>query len=278
MKTIINSCALLLSFALFTNEIRSQAYLSYDAGWGFAAARSTIGSSNDNNGTSSTYTGVYSSYGKGLQTGLTFGYSLNDHLALEMGYGYHNMMGQIATRNDYNNTSTSFSFSESQESESTTHRIMAGLRLMTSDGEWKPYMKIAFVVGFGTKMDWYNHYSENDNGNTSTSTLHVEYTGGISMGGAFALGVSKNLNEKLSFFAQGTFIYSSWAPLNGKITEYTVDGQNMLSNMTTEDKEVEFVDSYTSSGSSNPNEPSKEIKEYMPYSSAGINLGIIFHF
>lgn len=278
MKKTIHSCVILLGAILIANETHSQAYLSYDAGWGFAAARSTIGTDYNNNGSSTTYTGVYSSYGKGLQTGLTFGYSLNDHLAFEIGYGYHNMMGEIATRSDYNNSSSGFSYTESQEADATTHRIITGLKLTAGDGDWKPYFKAAFVLGMGNKIDWYNHYSENDNGNTSTSTMHVTYNGGLSMGGAFAVGISKNLSDKLSFFAQGTFIYSSWAPLQGKVVEYTIDGQDMLPNMDTEDKEVEFVDSYTYSGSSNPNEPSKEIKEYMPYSSAGINLGIVLHF
>ena len=68
----------------------------------------------------------------------------------------------------------------------------------------------------------------------------------------------------------------SYAPTKGEITDATFNDQDQLSEMTTNEKKVEFVDSYTYDENDFPeeSEASKELKQKFPFGSGGVQLGL----
>lgn len=81
-------------------------------------------------------------------------------------------------------------------------------------------------------------------------------------------------------FAECAANCQNWAPTKGELTKSMQNGVDQLPNMDKVDKEVEFVNSYTEGSNTvnNPNEPTTELKFFMPFSSIGLNIGIVMRF
>ena len=96
------------------------------------------------------------------------------------------------------------------------------------------------------------------------------------MGFTGALGAKCNLSGSLSLFGELSFISQSWGMQKGVMTKYTVDGTDMMSQLTTSEKEIEFVDTYIEDSTTMPNDnaPSQEMSFTLPFSSWGVNIGI----
>ena len=74
------------------------------------------------------------------------------------------------------------------------------------------------------------------------------------------------------------FIAQSWAPGKGILKLSTRDGADELPGMNTNQKEIDFLKSYTLSGAPDTSAPAKQIKSYSSFSSIGINIGINYSF
>jgi hypothetical protein len=136
-------------------------------------------------------------------------------------------------------------------------------------------MKAGAVIGFGSKLIMESSGSSSSQfGGNSSNTMKMEFTGRSSLGFSGALGLQFELSEKLHFFTEVHMITHSWAPKRSVITEYTENGADQLPSMDTNDKETEYLDKYTASD--DPNAPDKELKYFMPLSSIGLQLGLVF--
>ena len=72
----------------------------------------------------------------------------------------------------------------------------------------------------------------------------------------------------------------SYAPTKGETTLATYNGIDELSTMTTNEKETEFVDSYTynSASPTSDSQPDTDLKIRLPFGSFGINVGLKISF
>lgn len=68
----------------------------------------------------------------------------------------------------------------------------------------------------------------------------------------------------------------SYSPTKGKLTESTLDGTDRLPDLTTDEKEVDFVKSYTTETNTPYSHliPRQELKETYPFGSYGLNIGL----
>ena len=98
----------------------------------------------------------------------------------------------------------------------------------------------------------------------------------MAIGGNAGLGVLCKLNKEMTFFGEINMVNLSYAPTKGKVEVATYNGIDVLSNMTTSQKEMVYVDSYTYFDSNPPalSDPAIRIKSKMPFGSAGITLGM----
>ncbi len=116
--------------------------------------------------------------------------------------------------------------------------------------------------------------SEVENYNGSKYESMYDFSGGFSQGFLGALGGDFKIAKNVNIFSEISFIAQSWAPQKRTLTGYKVDGVDYLSSVPKYYKEVEFVESYTPSGTINNNETQKSLIQYFPFSSIGINIGI----
>ncbi|MFI5203843.1 MAG: hypothetical protein ACHQF2_05050 [Flavobacteriales bacterium] len=230
-------------------------------GYGLRLAPNFVGADQ----TSSSLTSVSKSFGAGFSAGIMAGYFLNEgNLALQLDVNY--LMGskieitQITPFVDDNYTY-----------KSRMIRVAPSFKF-TFGEKIKPYARFGVVFGFGAKLiedyKWKDFFAGVDVNEIT------EYTSGLSVGFTSATGINFNLSDKISFFAEIAAIAQNWAPKNSIITKYVYGGVDVLSTMTTNQKETEYVDSYDPNTVIGSGSPDKELKFYMPFSSWGINLGV----
>ncbi len=116
-----------------------------------------------------------------------------------------------------------------------------------------------------------------DGADTFSTTL--ELNEGMPVGFQGSLGTLYKINEKFSLFAELDLISLSYAPKKGEYTKFVANGADVLSSMSVENKEIEFVDSFTNTGVSSPStQPSKSPVIPFSFSSIGLNIGLQYHF
>ncbi|MFO7879751.1 MAG: outer membrane beta-barrel protein [Bacteroidota bacterium] len=203
----------------------------------------------------------YYSYGTGTNIGLSAGYGISENIAL--------------------NLDLTYIFSNAYEiefySENVTHRarmlnITPGIVMSAGYDKFNPYAKAGIVLGIGkiiieTEADnTYNEYYSKE-----------ELTGGLALGINGALGIEYSISEMFQIFAEASITSLSWAPEKAEYVTYETNGVDYLPNMTTSEKEVNFVNEYEEEygmDDDDPDEPEKRLKNNYPFSNAGLRLGI----
>ena len=165
-------------------------------------------------------------------------------------------------------------------------RIIPAIKIQGGDGNIIPYMKLGFVIGLNPSIEITANSNEHEVNQSIVSdtvlTKTIKLSKGYSLGFMAALGADFKLNDALSIYGEVGIIGQSYAPTHGEITSSTKNGIDVLGKMTTNQKEVEFVDKYShssSTGSStNQGVPDQTLKTYLPFSSWGLNIGVHYIF
>ncbi len=200
--------------------------------------------------------------GKGINFGGTVGYMFNDRLGAEIESSY--LLGGETEANkkyldgDYEKTTIS----------SKMFQIKPAFVLSVGYSKINPYAKLGVILGVGKINQEYTEY----NGNLTNA--EVESKGGLAFGFHGGIGLNFSLSSNLSLFSELNINNLTYAPKEGEITKYTVNGVNLLPESTVRDREIEYVDETISDGSSDPNRPSKAPKTSFAYGTLGINIGL----
>ncbi len=270
MKKIdVNTLLILFGIIVFSTTLTAQgAYININAGYGFNMSSQNLdlfefynSSSTDN---SSTEEQVYVSLGKGLNFGGTFGYMFNKNIGAELSVSYL-LGGESKAKDTYTGGTTEYTLSAKMLRFNPSLVVASGLEKIN------PYAKFGLIIGSGSVL-----YGINDKDGGDVSVLKFELNGGLALGLNAAIGIAFNLNEKMSFFSELNMVNLSYAPEKGQVTEATFNGTDMLPELTTSEKEIEFVDSYTINYNNPPadSQPTKELKPKLPFGSIGINIGV----
>ena len=255
------------------------AYLNINSG--YATSMSTQNLSGFENSTFEFYLNSYSlkheqiffSFGKGLNFGADFGYMFNKNLGAEIGVSYLIGGNTISTRTQPNN-STEITVS------SKMLRINPSLVITSGFEKINPYAKFGLILGSGYVILSSNQEISGFSGQQSNSES-IKLSGGIAIGLTSGIGALYKINDKLSFFGELNMINLSYGPTKGIKTDFRIDGVDMLPSLPTRQKETEYLDSFTeTSSNSNPqdSEPSKKLKQKLPFGSFGLNLGLRVNF
>lgn len=259
------------TFSLCGNNIFGQgAYVNINAGYGANMGSQTLDGFNNYTSTanSTTREQVYLSLGNGLNFGGAFGYMFNENIGAELGLSFL-LGGKSTATDDYEDGTTDYNFS------SNMLRINPSLVLSSGLNGVNPYAKFGLVMGTGSVNF---EYEDNDDGDIYKGNLKMD--GGLAIGLNAAIGANFTLSDKMSFFGEINMINMSYAPRKGEFIEVTYNGADELLGMTTSEKEIDFVDSYTYSDNNPPpdSEPSKELKQKLPFGSFGLNFGLRISF
>jgi hypothetical protein len=278
-KSISTKTIIALAITLFTLNVNAQNfYAKLNAG--FNVGNSSNLSSDFYNlkidGTVRTYENVNLSFGKGTNFGATFGYMFNKYVGSELNVSY--LLGSSTKVEDSEKTASSSEFTSSNYSAKMISFIPA-IVITPGFEKMNPYARFGLILGIPTvssKME--SSYTEF--GINGTSNLTFKLNGGIAFGLQSALGIEYKFNDKMSFFGEINSINLSYSPTKGEMTEFKINGSDNLGNLSTREKKTEFVDSYTedSSKPADPNAAAKALAPRLPFSSFGLNLGVIYNF
>lgn len=261
-KTILLSAA---CFLLGCASYAQKSYFSFGAGYGFKAGAQTMPNFYNANigNNSATYEQIHLSLGRGLNAGAAYGLFFNDNLGLDLGVNF--LLGAKTTATDnFVDGKTEHSFS------ATMFRFNPSVVFRANKKKFNPYAKFGVIVGKGNISQ-----ELNDNDNGDIMLIKIKYTGGMAFGLSSAFGADYKLNDKVSLFGEINAVNMSYAPTKGKVTEASFNGVDALPNMTTSEKEFEFVNSYTETSASPPDsQPAKSLKEKFPFGSIGLNIGV----
>lgn len=261
--------AFVLSLSV-TSVFSQGAYVNVNAGYNFQMGSSeVVGLYNySENSNRETEEQIHTSLGKGLNFGAAFGYMFTENIGAELGASY--LLGSKTKASDtYSNGSTT-----DYEISANMLRINPSIVIAAGGEKLKPYAKVGVVFGFGSVK--YN-MTDKDAGDTEIMTMKLN--GGVAIGLTSSLGATFDLSDKLALFGELNMINLSYAPTKGEMTEYTYNGADELSSLTTSEKEIEFVDSvtYDYNNPSSSSEPNKVLKERLPFGSLGLNVGVRFN-
>ena len=259
------------------------AYLNINSG--YATSMSSQNLSGFENSTFEFYSNSYSmkseqinfSFGKGLNFGADFGYMFNKNFGLELDFSYLIGGNSIATRTE---KGTNYTNIYNHSLSSKMLRINPSLVINSGFEKINPYAKFGLILGSGYVILSSNQEISGFSGQQSNSES-IKLSGGIAIGLTSGIGALYKINDKLSFFGELNMINLSYGPTKGIKTDFRIDGVDMLPSLTTRQKETEYLDSFTeTSSNSNPqdSEPSKKLKQKLPFGSFGLNLGLRVNF
>ncbi len=102
---------------------------------------------------------------------------------------------------------------------------------------------------------------------------------GIPIGFQGSLGGLYKINDKISLFGEMDLISLSYSPEKGSYTKFEKNGVDVLSSMAVQSREVEFVDSFSTSATPpSSNQPSKTPVVPFSFNSIGLNVGVQYQF
>jgi hypothetical protein len=270
---------LFLSIAGFGQKL----YFGLTGGYGFPVAGMELGTNSTYSSTISSpiYTNenVRGSLGKGVNAGGYIGYMLNENFGVETGVNYLFSASVKTTYSmSYPDPTMPISYTEEYKMRARMLRITPALRMTTGSGSLKPYMRAGMVIGLAGKMFVEGRDTHTDTGLSSVREIEAEFSGGVSFGIHGALGATFALSDHLSLFGEISGFGQSHAMTKGKYTKYKRDGVDELPTMDVNEKEWTFSDKVESSDNSDSSKPATELKNYFPFSSIGLNIGIHYSF
>ncbi|MGX5818787.1 outer membrane beta-barrel protein [Chitinophaga lutea] len=253
------------------------------------------------------------SYGEGVRGGLSFGYNINQYLAVEGTFNYFsskkNLMTHIVT-----NAAGSGAHLGSVESHGYVHAVDFAPSLVISPGYSKlnPYVRFGFVVPL-----WGRLFIETDADRTSSvtgqpatvvakTTIHrkEEIKPNATLGFQGALGATYPIAKRLDLFLEAEYRN---VPVRGKTKEVTkydeltqvintangaviTEQRRGLNDLSVAERNTDYVttldqNSNTPTGTTgtvthykNDNAPANELKSYINIGGLGANLGLRLRF
>lgn len=275
MKIKIKIILIIFAATLLTNKLFSQGiYAKINAGYGLQMSSQKIDYFHITNYSidtvSSTYERVNTSLGIGFTYEGAFGYMFNKNIGAELGVSY--LLGtKINTKQVLIGSIRNNSLS------SNMLRINPSIVIAFDFKKINPYAKLGLIIGLGKIM--YEDDYTSSSGLTAV-TEKMELNGGIALGLNAGIGTTYNISNRISLFGEINMVNLSYSPTKGILTESNLNGVDRLPNMTTREKEVNFVNSYTTNVNT-PNsqtEPRQELKESFPFGSVGAVIGLRVNF
>ncbi|HEX2963127.1 MAG TPA: hypothetical protein VHO43_15115 [Ignavibacteriales bacterium] len=274
LKAFILTAVLLSSGFNFAQEC----YVRLHAGYGIGVSSQTdydyFSTETAPNVSNYSYKTKDYSFGKGMYFGASFGYFLNDNIALDLELQYldgssYSLNRDITTINsgksiyDYKNYGTAF-------------MINPSVLLRTKLSVFKPYLKLGPVISFGSINSSVSGYNIATNNARANFSSEMKYSGGVMFGLNAAIGASYEVYRNIDLFFEMNSKNISYAPKEGEMTKYQINGVDYLPRLATSSKKVNFVEDVESTDSQNPNAPAQQRKEYYPFSSFTFSLGVAF--
>lgn len=273
--------ALGMFISLFSIAAYSQFYINVGGGYNLGIANQSLLHNYESTNNIEKMENVTTSLGKGLNFGLNLGYMFNGNIGIDLQCSY--LLGDEnagESKSNYTFFSTNYYDYEKISVKNQIIRINPSLIIASGFDKLDPYAKFGVILGFGSITLNYLYEEYENNQLQDKEVVKWKMDGGMAFGISSALGLMYHISDLISVYGELNLVGMSYAPKKGVMTEYTINGTDQLPGLTTDDKEIDFVDDITYDYDNPPSsaEPMKELKFYFPYSSIGLNIGVRFSF
>lgn len=227
------------------------------------------------------------SMGKGICINWGLGIMVNGNLGFELGMSY--LIGAKTTgiHTNIDVSDNTFPITTTAENERTysanMFRINPSIIISSGMEGINPYAKFGMIFGFASINREDNNtssafYSSSDTTIITKTALTMKADGGVAIGFSAAFGCNFMINSNLSFFGEFNLVSLSYAPTKSEITSYSVDGEDILSNMTIAQKQIEYYDILKPNSTQTKDMPSQLLKKSISLGSIGLNIGMKINF
>ena len=133
-----------------------------------------------------------------------------------------------------------------------------------------PYAKFGLIIGSGSFTEIANSKSGAD-----MEKITSKSDGGTPIGLKAGVGLNYNINKNIAVFGEFNLINMTYAPTTKTRTEYTKNGVDQLPTTPLYFTQTNYSNDYDDSQT--VNEPRKDVKNYFPFGSLSINIGIRYN-
>ena len=278
MKKII-LVLLAVSFLPASLAFSQGAYFQLGGGYGLSSGSQVIGQNTTSNGTTTTYEGIFGSFGEGFKFGLTGGAMFTKNLGAELGVMY--LLGKTFEETDATTGANSTSNSVTKRSGTGLFFAPAFVVAAPLQG-FTPYAKLGMVIGI-PKGKAEMTSTSTSGGTTNSYATKEEVSGGLALGYLGGVGAVFEVGKNVGLFAELLLVAGSWSPSTNELTELTINGVDKLADYTDPAKStfyrhrsIDYKDSYTPTAASaanpHPNNPMLSVRR--PFGSFGVNVGV----
>ncbi|HLP94601.1 MAG TPA: hypothetical protein VK168_11225 [Saprospiraceae bacterium] len=252
-------------------KIQCQSSLGIEAGYGLPWAGEEIseGSVMFIGGQSSEIGAINWSYGAGKNYSISYSRFLSSSMEAKCMVSY--LDGSTVVRTTLFSNSSSFRYHRSN-----AFWISPSLVFNLGKKRIRPYVYTGFVFGISPKIIHTNNTFTNGK---STETEYV-FSGGAVYGISSGIGIKFYLKKatKWYFASEARLVSASYGPKKGELVRYYIDGTDVLSSISINEKKVIYKDKYIEDLSvpDNPNEPDIFSRRFYPFSSLGLNFGVYY--
>lgn len=125
------------------------------------------------------------------------------------------------------------------------------------------------------RLGWQGFYRD------SSATSKKVYDWGIrnpAFGFMGGIGAQTKITEKIRAYAEIQFTHIIFKVQNRLLTDFTMNGNDMIKTLSQSEKEIVFKKSFSSATNNNPNTPTIAIYQKFPITYAGFQLGFVYRF
>ena len=210
-------------------------------------------------------------FGTGLPVEVAAGYMFSKNFGVELGIDYFKGFNTKILN--------TFNGDESKTLLSAVHlSIVPSVVAKVDAGGVIPYIQMGVDVSVVNQVNTYMTGVTYLFKASQTGKMRTRDNGGISLGIKAAAGVEFPLSKLISIFGQIQADQISFSPKHGKVTKYEVEGQDMLSTLTTRQSKWDYVKSINSSDPTPADEANKVLRVTHSFDNVGIVFGVKFKF
>ncbi len=227
---------------------------------------------------------VTGSFGEGCRVGGTVGYRFTPRLGLEMGFNYYQSKEKTMLQTVMNGTTVVQS-----DGQVTAFDIAPALVLYIGNVKgFEPYTKVGVIIPIHGTLDITTNGLVGPDGKPNPNGVDFHRKDQISpnptCGFQAALGTSYKIYKNLSAYAELEYRNFSVGSKDKEVKEYTVNGNDMLSQLPTSELQTEYhtkLDKNSNNKNFNTVDTSKpmdDLRSYISVSGLGLTLGLRMSF
>lgn len=245
-----------------------------------------------------TYSSPTKGLGQGFRVGAGVSYILNDFINIGLDVDYFKSTISKTKDSSYSQSNVpggisgmdSYDYNERYKTSYTATLLTFSPNITfkaITKPKWYLYNKLGAVMTFGPKstqrdskitnerIGWQGLVRETSTANAKTYDWGIKNPAFGFMGG---IGAQFKLSNKLRVFGELQFSHVVFVVRTKTLTNFTVDGVDMLNSLPLSQRQVQFSSSFTVNQTNEPNAPARATTENIPITYMGFQSGFAYRF